>query len=223
MLTTVMNNWKHNKIDFKKDWSAMTSAQGQDILQKVEGLHARTMRTLAAPAADVSYVVTIDNLLKMLSIQLRIKSGLPIIIMGECGCGKSSLIKQLCAIVALPLRILNVHGGLTDDDVKDWILDKIAAIPAGAAKEEETGASGALLVLPRGPPGSTHPSAKCRAAGDLARGPTGGSTGNIAGRRSVGTSSVRHRQRGRQQRKLRGDSSCQSRVLSVSQPHWICM
>ena len=55
----------HQGIDFKKDWSKMTSAQGQTILQNLEGMHARTMRTLAAPAPDVSYVAR-KNVLRTL-------------------------------------------------------------------------------------------------------------------------------------------------------------
>ena len=65
-----------------------------EILKKVEGWR------LAAGASDMKlhpvsagYVITIDNLLKMLSIQLRLRNGLPVMIMGETGCGKSSLIK----------------------------------------------------------------------------------------------------------------------------------
>ena len=123
-------------------------------------------------AIDPSYVVTVDNLLKMLSIQMRMKNNLPVVIMGiplpanlpalplflslapsclscshlhrffasplykqhqfsttntlahtragETGCGKSSLITQLCAIIRAPLRTLNIHGGMEDQDVIDW-------------------------------------------------------------------------------------------------------
>lgn len=47
-----------------------------------------------------------------LFLQLRLKNKLPVVIMGETGCGKSSLINQLCAIVRAPLRTLNIHGGM---------------------------------------------------------------------------------------------------------------
>ncbi|ETO14009.1 hypothetical protein RFI_23362, partial [Reticulomyxa filosa] len=40
------------------------------------------------------YVLTYDNILKMIAIYLRIQSNTPIILMGETGCGKTSLIKQ---------------------------------------------------------------------------------------------------------------------------------
>lgn len=41
-------------------------------------------------ALEAGYVLTVDNLLKMLSIQLRLRFDLPVIIMGETGCGKST-------------------------------------------------------------------------------------------------------------------------------------
>ena len=34
--------------------------------------------------------------------------------MGECGCGKTELVRYLCAWSKLPLLTLNVHGGTTE-------------------------------------------------------------------------------------------------------------
>jgi ABC-type lipoprotein export system ATPase subunit len=39
------------------------------------------------------YVVTADNFLKMCIIYLRLQSRVPVVIMGETGCGKTSLIR----------------------------------------------------------------------------------------------------------------------------------
>lgn len=41
------------------------------------------------------YVLTPDNLLKMAMIHLRLVAGVPVVIMGETGCGKTSLVKSL--------------------------------------------------------------------------------------------------------------------------------
>ncbi len=76
-----------NGLDFVKDWRDMKSEQGAEIVRKVEGWNMhRFARKVEQP--DPAYVVTIDNLLKMLSIQLRMKNHLPVVIMGETGCGK---------------------------------------------------------------------------------------------------------------------------------------
>ena len=65
---------------------------------------------------DDSYVLTVDNLVKMLAIQMRFRlavcfssvlikakcyfhfcrCGIPVIIMGETGCGKTRLIRYMC-------------------------------------------------------------------------------------------------------------------------------
>ncbi|ETO01475.1 ring finger protein, partial [Reticulomyxa filosa] len=44
------------------------------------------------------YVLTYDNILKMVNIILNVRSNLPTVLMGETGCGKTALIKCLaCA------------------------------------------------------------------------------------------------------------------------------
>ncbi|CAM9878492.1 unnamed protein product, partial [Heterosigma akashiwo] len=72
------------------------------------------------------YVLTVDNMLKMLSISLRLRFRLPVIIMGETGCGKSSLIRSMCGALGWPLHIMNVHGGIADGDVAEWTRHKVA-------------------------------------------------------------------------------------------------
>ena len=45
---------------------------------------------------DETYVLTVDNLIKILAIQMRFRCGIPVIIMGETGCGKTRLIRYMC-------------------------------------------------------------------------------------------------------------------------------
>ena len=44
---------------------------------------------------DEEYVLTCDNFMKCILIFMRIRSNIPVIMMGETGCGKTSLIKFL--------------------------------------------------------------------------------------------------------------------------------
>ena len=76
-------------------------------------------------AMDVGYVLTVDNLLKMISILMRLRVSLPAIIMGETGCGKSSLIRNMCGILGFVLRTLNVHGGMIDEDIVAWTATEV--------------------------------------------------------------------------------------------------
>jgi energy-coupling factor transporter ATP-binding protein EcfA2 len=80
---------------------------------------------LPTDLVEEGYVLTIDNMLKMVSIQQRLAFGLPVIIMGETGCGKSSLIRNLCGIFSLQLYILDVHGGMEDQDIIEWVTNKL--------------------------------------------------------------------------------------------------
>ena len=45
---------------------------------------------------DNTYVLTVDNLIKILAIQMRFRCGIPVVIMGETGCGKTRLIRYMC-------------------------------------------------------------------------------------------------------------------------------
>lgn len=64
-----------------------------------------------------TYALTQDNLLKMVLIVLRIHGRQPIIIMGETGCGKTSLIRYLSVICRVDFQILSIHAGVTEETI----------------------------------------------------------------------------------------------------------
>ena len=71
-----------------------------------------------------NYIFTRDNFIKMILIYFRIKSDLPVVLMGETGCGKTSLIKMLSLIINRgkdKLKIMNMHGGIKDKDIINFI------------------------------------------------------------------------------------------------------
>jgi MoxR-like ATPase len=57
--------------------------------------------------------ITPENYFKIGLIYLRILAGLPVILMGETGIGKTSLIRLMAKIMDFPLKIFNVHAGIT--------------------------------------------------------------------------------------------------------------
>ena len=63
------------------------------------------------------YVFTEDNFVKMILILHRIRSNIPVIMMGETGCGKTSLIRIISKLKKNEMKILNIHAGITDDDI----------------------------------------------------------------------------------------------------------
>uniref|UniRef100_A0A8C8YXI2 E3 ubiquitin-protein ligase RNF213 n=1 Tax=Prolemur simus TaxID=1328070 RepID=A0A8C8YXI2_PROSS len=69
---------------------------------------------------DETYELTTDNMLKILAIEMRFRCGIPVIIMGETGCGKTRLIKFLSDLRragadAQTIKLVKVHGGTTAD------------------------------------------------------------------------------------------------------------
>ncbi|XP_076109129.1 E3 ubiquitin-protein ligase rnf213-alpha-like [Mytilus galloprovincialis] len=72
---------------------------------------------------DETYELTTDNVKKILAIYMRFRCDIPVIIMGETGCGKTRLIKFMCALQHLPdepvenMIIMKVHGGTTTKDI----------------------------------------------------------------------------------------------------------
>ena len=65
-----------------------------------------------------NYVITNDNFKKMVLLIYRIIANIPVIIMGDTGCGKTSLITKLNQILnggKTTLKIINIHPGITDE------------------------------------------------------------------------------------------------------------
>ncbi|XP_058476821.1 E3 ubiquitin-protein ligase rnf213-beta isoform X2 [Solea solea] len=67
---------------------------------------------------DPTYELTADNVMKMLAINMRFRCGIPVVIMGETGCGKTRLVRFLCALQREEKPVENmvlvkVHGGTT--------------------------------------------------------------------------------------------------------------
>ena len=64
-----------------------------------------------------NYVITIDNFRKIVLLIFRIKANIPVIIMGETGCGKTSLIIKINQILnngEKNIEIINIHPDITD-------------------------------------------------------------------------------------------------------------
>uniref|UniRef100_A0A480YR07 E3 ubiquitin-protein ligase RNF213 n=1 Tax=Sus scrofa TaxID=9823 RepID=A0A480YR07_PIG len=69
---------------------------------------------------DDTYELTTDNMLKILAIEMRLRCGIPVIVMGETGCGKTRLIRFLSDLRrgganTDTMKLVKVHGGTTAD------------------------------------------------------------------------------------------------------------
>ncbi|KAK7488216.1 hypothetical protein BaRGS_00020523, partial [Batillaria attramentaria] len=91
---------------------------------------------------DDTYELTTDNVKKILAIYMRFRCDIPVIVMGETGCGKTRLIKFLCALQT-PHRkktetmvLVKVHGGTTADDIMRKVREAEAVALKNAAAFE---------------------------------------------------------------------------------------
>ncbi|PKK80816.1 hypothetical protein RhiirC2_723487 [Rhizophagus irregularis] len=83
------------------------------LLSTLENLARKTMYKLEYP----QYALSADNLIKMALILLRARANIPVIVCGEAGCGKTSLIGFLAKVVEVEFHALNLHAGVTEDAI----------------------------------------------------------------------------------------------------------
>ena len=75
-----------------------------------------------------NYVYTRDNFIKSVLILEKIKSSQPVILMGETGCGKTSLLKMLTIFINYGverMKTLNIHAGTNEDDIITFMKEKV--------------------------------------------------------------------------------------------------
>jgi len=93
-------------------------------IEKVKNSEKKSLEEIAG-----NYVFTADNFLKMVLILLRIRANIPVIMLGETGCGKKSLIRKLSELKnggnKDKLKILNIHSYTTDEDICKFINEVI--------------------------------------------------------------------------------------------------
>ncbi|XP_046861659.1 E3 ubiquitin-protein ligase RNF213-like [Xenia sp. Carnegie-2017] len=77
---------------------------------------------------DPTYELTDDNMKKILAIHMRFRCGIPVIVMGETGCGKTSLIRFMCQLQAglngsENLILMKVHGGTSYKEIEKNVAE----------------------------------------------------------------------------------------------------
>ena len=104
-----------NKVFFQQNFHQLNK------LEKISKISSViNMKFVVDP--DPGYVLTLDNTKKILAILMRFRCNIPVVIMGETGCGKTRLIQFMCSLQALQtgatnMLILKVHGGTTEKEV----------------------------------------------------------------------------------------------------------
>ena len=119
----LQNSLNLNDLKLDRDWSKVTHQDAVQLVHQIEGGSLLQKKDYLQGPKD--YVVTVDNLIKLMSIQQRLKYGLPVILMGETGCGKTALVKFLAETLNFSLFTLDIHGGITDASIVKFLEDAI--------------------------------------------------------------------------------------------------
>ena len=75
-----------------------------------------------------NYVYTRDNFIKSVIILLKIQASIPVMLMGETGCGKTSLLKMLSIFMNKgyeKMKTLNVHAGTNEEDIINFMKNDV--------------------------------------------------------------------------------------------------
>ena len=120
-------NFNNELIDYKN----LNQDQYLDEIRKIFNIPPTYSNKIIKEEVLKSYIFTVDNFIKLILILLRIRANVPVILMGETGCGKTSLIRIIANISKLKnpeikieennMKIFNIHAGITDNDIKEWI------------------------------------------------------------------------------------------------------
>ncbi|CAI2198422.1 2771_t:CDS:2, partial [Funneliformis geosporum] len=97
------------------------------LFTKLEYLARRSTEKLELP----EYALSGDNLIKMALILLRARAHIPVIVCGEAGCGKTSLIAYLAKMVEVQFQALNLHAGISKEIIMMFIKDALKLAEKG--------------------------------------------------------------------------------------------
>ena len=64
-------------------------------------------------------------MIKLARIFQRIMSGVPVIIIGETGIGKTILVRYLATLLDHKVSIINIHAGLTEFQIYEAVSRKV--------------------------------------------------------------------------------------------------
>ncbi|KAM6896925.1 E3 ubiquitin-protein ligase rnf213-beta [Xenentodon cancila] len=116
MTQDVFQGLQRQRISLTEDFDQLPRADKIKRISCVVG--AQKGMTDRGFDPDPTYELTTDNVMKMLAIHMRFRCGIPVVIMGETGCGKTRLVRFLCMLQReyRPVEnmvLVKVHGGTT--------------------------------------------------------------------------------------------------------------
>ncbi|CAG8495754.1 6945_t:CDS:10, partial [Scutellospora calospora] len=109
-------NTDNNRRFQLENYNTMDTKQ---LLEKLECIARKTMHKIKYPR----YALSADNIIKMALILLRARASIPVIVCGEAGCGKTSLIGFLSQVVEVKFKSLDLHAGVTEENILSFMTE----------------------------------------------------------------------------------------------------
>jgi MoxR-like ATPase len=128
----IIKNKSNSLKDYLK-WMKKMLYIANDVEKEENGL--KSLLSILNYKTD-NYVITNDNFTKMILLVYRILADIPVIIMGETGCGKTALITKLSQLLnngEIMVEIINIHPGITDE----YLCQKMEEMNKKAKKQNK--------------------------------------------------------------------------------------
>ncbi|XP_076138840.1 E3 ubiquitin-protein ligase RNF213-like isoform X1 [Alosa pseudoharengus] len=111
------------RVPFNIEFEILPRKEQLDIISRVLGV-------INVTDPDDTYQLTLDNVMKILAIHLRFESDIPVIIMGETGCGKTRLVQFMCDLLrsgkeGKNMIVVRVHGGTTSETIYKKVKEAV--------------------------------------------------------------------------------------------------
>ncbi|XP_075784969.1 E3 ubiquitin-protein ligase rnf213-alpha-like isoform X2 [Pelodiscus sinensis] len=117
-------------VPFNKKFEDLSRQKQLETLHNVFGVRSSQGPDETYQDPDETYQLTLDNTMKMLAIHLRFQCGIPVIVMGETGCGKTKLVQFMCSLQRAGrevenMRLVRVHGGTSSKIIHQKVKEAI--------------------------------------------------------------------------------------------------
>jgi hypothetical protein len=74
------------------------------------------------------FILTVDNLCRLLAVKLRLMCKIPVVFMGETGCGKTHVVGFYSRVCGRLFEVVNIHGGMKPEDLLASIQEIISRV-----------------------------------------------------------------------------------------------
>ena len=116
-----------NKEYTLEDYSNMTDTELRAKLIKIVNPVRSTFEEKTPTTKVGTYVLTFDNFTKMILIYYKSLAKIPIVIMGETGCGKTALLQYFVKeILNEEILVFSINAGTTLESIDGYMQDAIA-------------------------------------------------------------------------------------------------